>query len=78
MRDSEFGRGRYDQNKPKCSVFTGSQLVDLVEKKYEILIKFSLKKKEFMKKKKWCTILSLDEEDITKTSPSAPYSSLLL
>ena len=78
MRDSEFGRGRYDQNKPKCSVFTGSQLVDLVDKKYEILIKIFLEEKGVHEKKKWCTILSLDEEDITKTSPSAPYSSLLL
>ena len=47
--------------------------VEPVEKNYEILIEFYLKKKESMKKK-WCAIPSLNEGAMIKTSPSAPNS----
>ena len=47
------------------------------EKKYEILIECSLKKKESMKKKRF-TIPSSDEEDMTRTNLSTPDLNLLL
>ena len=67
----------------QCSIKAGTmiqlnrfQSVDLVEKKCEILKNYSLKNKE-SKKIKWCTIPSLDEGDMTRTSLIAPNSNLL-
>ena len=50
--------------------------VQPVEKKFEILIEYSLENKESIKKTVYD--FELYEGDMIKTSPSAPYSNLLL
>ena len=82
----EFGWKRYDRNKPKCSIFEPAPMnsgwtetlgTDRVG--WEINWNFD---RIFFKKqgvhKKWYVILSSDEGDMIETSPSAPYSNLLL
>ena len=82
MGPNQVGFG-LQNHQNQCSIQAGTMIwlnrfqpVDPVEKKSEILTKYSLKNKESSKKN--ChTIPSLDKGDMTRTSLGAPNSNLL-
>ena len=83
VHDSEFGRGRYDQNNYQKSVFYTDWLDEPVEpaepdaNQSNRLQKFWKFDRMFLEEwgiheKKWCAIPCSEKGDMIKTSPSAP------